>query len=254
MDCGDQGRRRRGHQPAALRRRGRPPGRCARCTTWPAPTTSDRGCSSVSFTHPHDPYVTRGRVLGPATTAATSRCPRLGADDVPLDPHTARLRKVSAMDEVEITDAATCATRGARTTATSPTSTSGPARLTRHARRARRGRRHRRGLLADHGDMLGERGLWYKMNFFEGSGRIPLIVHGPRLRTGRVADAGVAARRAADAARTGRCRCGPRRVAAGPPCTILCRGRRVETDDRTVYGEYLGEGAIAPILMIRRGA
>src|SRR3981189_3181631 len=34
-------------------------------------------------------------------------------------------------------------------------------------------------LLADHGDMLGERGLWYKMNFYEPAGRIPLIVHAP---------------------------------------------------------------------------
>ena len=35
-------------------------------------------------------------------------------------------------------------------------------------------------ILADHGDMLGERGLWYKMSFFEGSARIPLVVHAPR--------------------------------------------------------------------------
>ena len=35
-------------------------------------------------------------------------------------------------------------------------------------------------LLADHGDMLGERGLWYKMNFFEGSARVPMIVHAPK--------------------------------------------------------------------------
>src|SRR5208282_6308010 len=34
-------------------------------------------------------------------------------------------------------------------------------------------------LLADHGDMLGERGLWFKMNFYEPACRIPLLVHAP---------------------------------------------------------------------------
>ena len=32
---------------------------------------------------------------------------------------------------------------------------------------------------ADHGDMLGERGLWYKMGWLEHSSRVPLIISGP---------------------------------------------------------------------------
>ena len=33
---------------------------------------------------------------------------------------------------------------------------------------------------SDHGDMLGERGLWFKKHFFDHAARVPLILHAPR--------------------------------------------------------------------------
>jgi choline-sulfatase len=43
-------------------------------------------------------------------------------------------------------------------------------------------------LLADHGEMLGERGMWYKQSFFEWSARVPLVFNAPqRFRPRRVA-------------------------------------------------------------------
>jgi choline-sulfatase len=108
-------------------------------------------------------------------------------------------------------------------------------------------------LTSDHGEMLGERGLWYKMSFLEGASRVPLIIASP----GRFP---------------------PRRVAASvslvdlmPTLIDLAGGNAqslgIAIDGRSLgphlrgagghdeaIGEYLAEGAIAPMVMIRRGA
>lgn len=113
-------------------------------------------------------------------------------------------------------------------------------------------------LTSDHGDMLGERGLWYKMSFFEPSARVPLIVHAPqRFKAHRVA-ASVShvdlLPTLLDLAHHG----------AAPPAGA---GFPLATDGRSllphleqrgghddVAAEYLGEGALAPIVMLRQGA
>ena len=46
-------------------------------------------------------------------------------------------------------------------------------------------------VISDHGEMLGERGSWFKFQPFEGSVRIPMIAAGPGLKRGRTEERGV---------------------------------------------------------------
>jgi choline-sulfatase len=46
-------------------------------------------------------------------------------------------------------------------------------------------------VISDHGEMLGERGSWFKFQPFEGSVRVPMVVSGPGVRRGATEEKGV---------------------------------------------------------------
>ncbi|SMO97835.1 choline-sulfatase [Paracoccus laeviglucosivorans] len=139
-------------------------------------------CLTVSFTHPHDPYVARKKYWDLYEGIPELTPPEAMAYE-DMDPHSQRL-----MDA--------CDWRGLTVTQD-------------HIRRARQGyfanisyiddkvgelldvleRTRQEAIvvfLSDHGDMLGERGLWFKMNFFEGSARVPLMISAPGMAAGVV--------------------------------------------------------------------
>jgi choline-sulfatase len=104
---------------------------------------------------------------------------------------------------------------------------------------------------SDHGDMLGERGLWYKMTFYDRAVRVPLLLAGPGIKPRRrIAEpvshldllptlAGLAGVRVGDANLDGR------------DLSPALKGSAIKQGD--VIGEYMGEGYDAPVVMIRRG-
>lgn len=102
---------------------------------------------------------------------------------------------------------------------------------------------------SDHGDMLGERGLWYKMNFYDRAIRVPLIVAGPGIRRQRV----TAPVSQLDLLPTFLDLVGaraPGRLDGASLWPALTRGVAPKSD---LAGEYCGEGYDAPVAMIRRG-
>ncbi|WP_459859227.1 choline-sulfatase [Dongia sp. agr-C8] len=100
---------------------------------------------------------------------------------------------------------------------------------------------------SDHGDMLGERGLWYKMVFFERAIRVPLVFAGPGIPAGhRVADPvshldllpSFTAIAGDEVARDGR--------------SLLPLLQGESGGAREVVGQYMGEGYDHPLIMLRR--
>ena len=203
----------------------------------------------ASLTHPHDPFAIT-RPYWDLYPHQAIDMPVVTRDDVPLDPHSARIRHVCAMDAVDLTEAqirnarhayygaiAFCdAQLGRLLDALDATGLDDTAVL----------------FLGDHGEMLGERGLWYKMSFFEGASRVPLVVTVPGLVSpGRVA----ASVSLIDVLPTLLELAGGSLDALASPIDgqslmphLMGQGGHDE-----VVGEYLAESALTPLVMLRRG-
>jgi choline-sulfatase len=142
-------------------------------------------CLTVSFTHPHDPYVARRHYWD-----LYENCPALEpeAGFIPFeqqDPHSKRLYLASDYANFDITqDNIRRARQGYFANISYIDDKVGE--LVSVLERTRMLDDTVILFCSDHGDMLGERGLWFKMCFFEGSARVPLMIAGGGVRIGRI--------------------------------------------------------------------
>ena len=207
-------------------------------------------CLTVSFTHPHDPYVARRRFWD-----LYEDCPALDPEvgEIPFDqqdPHSQRLMKACDHTAFDITpEQIRRARRGYFANISYVDEKIGEIMDT-----LERGRMADNTIIlfvSDHGDMLGERGLWFKMNFFEGSARVPLMIAAPGWQPKRIDDPvstldvtpTLAALAGIDIASL-------RRWTDGEDLTPLALG----TGSRSsVPMEYAAEGSEAPLVGLRDG-
>ena len=209
----------------------------------------------VSFAHPHDPWELRARYWD---LYERDEVELPAVPPVPLaeaDPHSRRLRDMCGVDAAGVSSEQVRAARHGYYAAVSYLDERVGEVL---------GALREAGLeddtivafTADHGEMLGERGLWYKMSFFEQSARVPLVVRVP---------GGVGGRRVAEPVSL--LDLGPTllELAGAPPLddvdgdslVPLMPGasRSAPGGHRSapVVGEYLAEGVNHPAVMVRRG-
>src|SRR4051812_2253548 len=106
---------------------------------------------------------------------------------------------------------------------------------------------------SDHGDMLGERGLWYKMSFFEGSARVPLLAWAPgRFAPRRGPEGGSLLALLPTLAELAGARLDGGDPLDGTSLWPALRGEGPASG--LALGEYLAEGTTQPVVMIRRGS
>ncbi|WP_343565104.1 choline-sulfatase [Kiloniella sp. b19] len=145
-------------------------------------------CLTVSFTHPHDPYLARKKYWD-LYEDCDHLLPEVEAWDYEdHDPHAKRIFDANDWRNFNITEEDVKRSRRAYFANVSYIDDKIGEIMT-----ALDGIQQADNtiviFLSDHGDMLGERGLWFKMNFLEGSARVPLMISAPgQMKAGLVTD------------------------------------------------------------------
>ncbi len=140
-------------------------------------------CLTVSFTHPHDPYVTRKKYwdLYADCEHLLPQVPAMDYND--HDAHSKRIFDANDWRNFDITQEDIKRSRRAYFANISYLDDKVGEVLA-----ALEGTRQEATVMfvSDHGDMLGERGLWFKMCFYEGSARVPLMICDPNMEPGLI--------------------------------------------------------------------
>jgi choline-sulfatase len=207
----------------------------------------------ASFTHPHEPYFCR-----------QEHWDRYRHDDIPMptvsiqnqahrSPHTARMLEHHGLGEGDISEEHVRTARHAYLGNVSLFDDMVGALL---ATLAENGQADNTIIVvtADHGDMLGEHGLWFKKHFLEHASRVPLIVHAPaRFATGRVSSpvslvdllptlTELAGSAIADTAQMG----------LDGASLVPLMNNPAEGTNRPVFAEITSEGVPSPMFMVRQ--
>ena len=209
---------------------------------------------TVSFTHPHNPFTTT-REYWDRYDDEEIDPPRV--PPIPLDakdPHSHRLHHLTHADEHNVSDAQMRAARHAYYGMVSYLDDKIGA-LRRILDETGLSENTIVVLTSDHGEMLGERGMWYKMCLFEPAVRVPLIVFRPRAEQVAEVRHNVSL---LDLLPTfvdfasGRGEPELSDEIEGHSLVGLMSGEPASWPSR-VFAEYTADGAIAPCFMVRDG-
>ncbi|XMA20441.1 hypothetical protein WAI453_013232 [Rhynchosporium graminicola] len=207
-------------------------------------------CMTVSLTHPHDPYTIEKKYWD-MYADVDIQLPDINIPQEEQDSHSQRLLKVCDLWGKKFTPDQVKRARRAYYGAVSYVDDC-VGKLLETLKECRLDGDTIVVFSGDHGDMLGERGLWYKMSYFEASVRVPMIINHPASFAPHHVSQNVSTLdilpTLVDLAHT--------KLWDGLPMdgsSLLPHLESREGGSDTVFAEYCGEGTIAPMMMIRRG-